>query len=93
MGWEQERAATLMLYSLVDDRSGAAYNEYHVVFGEDVKAALRFLYRAMAIKEIEGLPFQGISLMICTEYVVCNILRKCGYSLFVFSCIVGREVP
>jgi len=56
-----------MLYSLVDDRSGVAYQEYHVVFGEDVEAALRFLYRAMATKEIEGFPFQGIPLMIYTD--------------------------
>jgi hypothetical protein len=49
----------LMLYSVVDDRSGVAYQEYHVVYGEDVPAALRFLFRAMAPKTIEGFPFQG----------------------------------
>jgi hypothetical protein len=49
----------LMLYSVVDDRSGVAYQEYHVVYGEDVPAALRFLFRAMAPKAIEGFPFQG----------------------------------
>jgi hypothetical protein len=58
---------TLMLYSVVDDRSGVAYQEYHVVFGEDVEAALRFLYRAMATKDIEGFPFQGIPQMIYTD--------------------------
>jgi hypothetical protein len=47
------------LYSVVDDRSGVAYQEYHVVYGEDVPAALRFLFRAMAPKGIEGFPFQG----------------------------------
>jgi len=57
----------LMLYSLVDDRSGVAYQEYHVVFGEDVEAALRFFYRAMAVKETEGFPFQGIPHMIYTD--------------------------
>ncbi len=54
----------LMLYSVVDDRSGVAYQEYHVVYGEDVEAALRFLYNAMARKEIEGFPFQGIPKML-----------------------------
>jgi hypothetical protein len=50
----------LMLYSAVDDRSGVAYQEYHCVYGEDVEAALLFLFRAMAAKDIEGFPFQGI---------------------------------
>lgn len=54
----------MMLYSVVDDRSGVAYNEYHVVYGEDVESALRFLYQAMAPKDIEGFPFQGIPKMI-----------------------------
>ncbi len=49
----------LMLYSVIDDRSGVAYQEYHVVYGEDVPAALRFLFRAMAPKTLEGFPFQG----------------------------------
>jgi hypothetical protein len=49
----------LMLYSVVDDRSGVAYQEYHGVYGEDVEAALRFLFNAMAPKAVEGLPFQG----------------------------------
>ena len=39
---------TLMLYSVVDDRSGVAYQEYHCVYGEDVESALRFLFRAMS---------------------------------------------
>ncbi|MEW6290974.1 MAG: IS481 family transposase [Thermodesulfobacteriota bacterium] len=67
--WIENRKSrpTLMLYSVVDDRSGVAYQEYHVVFGEDVEAALRFLYRAMAVKEIEGFPFQGIPQMIYTD--------------------------
>lgn len=46
----------LMLYSVVDDRSGMAYQEYHGVYGEDVEAALRFLFNAMAPKSIEDLP-------------------------------------
>jgi hypothetical protein len=56
-----------MLYSFVDDRSGVAYLEYHVVYGEDIEAALRFLYRAMAAKEIEGFPFQGSLSMIYND--------------------------
>ena len=34
----------LMLYSVVDDRSGVCYQEYHPVYGEDTEAALRFLF-------------------------------------------------
>jgi len=57
-------APTLMLFSVVDDRSGVAYQEYRCVYGEDVEAALRFLFNAMAPKSAagndEGDPFQGI---------------------------------
>jgi hypothetical protein len=54
-------APTLMIYSVVDDRSGVAYQEYHGVYGEDVEAALRFLFNAMAPKpEEDSSPFQGI---------------------------------
>ncbi|MCP4143437.1 MAG: transposase family protein [Chloroflexi bacterium] len=49
----------LMLYSVVDDRSGVAYQEYHVTYGEDVESALRFLFNAMSLKGIDGFPFQG----------------------------------
>lgn len=59
-----KRAPTLMLLSVVDDRSGVAYQEYRCVYGEDVQAALRFLFNAMAPKQIEGFPFQGIPKMI-----------------------------
>ena len=55
---------TLMLFSVVDDRSGVAYQEYHGVYGEDVEAALRFLFNAMAAKPISGFPFQGIPQML-----------------------------
>jgi hypothetical protein len=48
-----------MLYSVVDDRSGVAYQEYHGVYGEDVEAALRFLFNAMAPKSDPELPLQG----------------------------------
>jgi len=53
-------APTLMLYSVVDDRSGLCYQEYRCVHGEDVEAALRFLFDAMAPKPEEGFAFQGI---------------------------------
>jgi hypothetical protein len=55
---------TLMLFSVVDDRSGVAYQEYHCVYGEDVEAALRFLSNAMAPKPRDGFPFQGIPHML-----------------------------
>ena len=56
-----DRAApTLMLFSVVDDRSGVAYQEYRCVYGEDAEAALRFLFHAMAAKPADGFPFQGI---------------------------------
>jgi hypothetical protein len=54
----------LMLYSVVDDRSGVAYQEYHQVYGEDVGAALKFLFKAMSDKTTEGFPFQGIPQML-----------------------------
>lgn len=54
----------LMLYSVVDDRSGVSYQEYHGVYGEDVEAALRFLFNAMSAKETESFPFSGIPEMI-----------------------------
>jgi hypothetical protein len=49
---------TLMLFSVVDDRSGAAYQEYRCVYGEDAESALRFLFNAMAPKTDN--PLQGI---------------------------------
>jgi hypothetical protein len=57
----------LMLYSVVDDRSGVCYQEYHCVYGEDVEAALRFLFNAMSPKNYEGLSLQGIPEMIYTD--------------------------
>ena len=53
---------TLMLFSVVDDRSGLAYQEYRCVYGEDAENALRFLFNAMTVKE--GNPLQGIPAMI-----------------------------
>jgi hypothetical protein len=50
-------APTLMLFTVVDDRSGVAYQEYHCVYSEDVEAALRFLFNAMAPKPLDSFPF------------------------------------
>lgn len=50
---------TLMLFSVVDDRSGVAYQEYRCVYGEDTESALRFLFNAMAPKARSDFPFQG----------------------------------
>ena len=61
---DRQGAPILMLFSVVDDRSGVAYQEYRCVYGEDVETALRFLFNAMAPKSSEGDgevdPFQGI---------------------------------
>jgi len=53
---------TMMLYSVVDDRSGTSYQEYRCVYGEDAESALRFLFNAMSPKE--DTEFQGIPGMI-----------------------------
>lgn len=55
---------TLMLFSVVDDRSGASYQEYRCVYGEDAESALRFLFNAMSPKSIDGFHLQGIPKMI-----------------------------
>ena len=57
---DRQGAPTLMLFSVVDDRSGVAYQEYRCVYGEEVEAALKFLFNAMAPKANEGNPLQGI---------------------------------
>ena len=61
---EQRGTPTLMLYSVVEDRSGVAYQEYHGVYGEDVEAALRFLFAAMTVKKEAAFVFQGIPSML-----------------------------
>ena len=50
---------TLMLFSVVDDRSGVCYQEYRCVYGEEAAAALRFLFNAMAPKADPDFLFQG----------------------------------
>lgn len=61
---EEKGNPLLMLYSVIDDRSGVAYQEYHCVYGEDVGAALRFLFNAMSPKKTDGFSFCGIPQMI-----------------------------
>ena len=55
---------TLMLFSVVDDRSGVAYQEYRCVYGEDAESALRFLFNAMAPKPDSEFLLQGRPLSI-----------------------------
>jgi hypothetical protein len=57
----------LMLYSVVDDRSGTCYMEYRCVYGEDAETALRFLFNAMSSKALDGFSFQGIPMMLYTD--------------------------
>jgi hypothetical protein len=49
-----------MLFSVVDDRSGVAFQEYRCVYGEDVETGLRFLFNAMAPKEGSVPTLQGV---------------------------------
>jgi hypothetical protein len=60
-------APTLMLFSVVDDRSGVAYQEYHCAYGEAVETALQFLFNAMAPKTDERFPFSGRPLCLYTD--------------------------
>ena len=62
-----KKQPTLMLASVVDDRSGVCYQEYHNVYGEDTLTALRFLFNAMAPKKYKNSPFQGIPNLIYTD--------------------------
>ncbi|MEP6903209.1 MAG: IS481 family transposase [Actinomycetota bacterium] len=75
---------TLMLYSVVDDRSGVCYQEYHCVYGEDTEAALRFLYNAMSLKPLDDFPFQGIPEMI---YMDNGPISKSRVFLNVMECL------
>ena len=57
---DRNGAPTLMLFSVVDDRSGVAYQEYRCVYGEDAESALRFLFNAMSAKPDAANPFQRL---------------------------------
>jgi hypothetical protein len=50
----------LGLFSVVDDHSRVNYQEYHLVYGEEVEAALLFLFHALAPKDDSAFPFQGL---------------------------------
>lgn len=63
----------LMIYSIVDDRSGVCYQEYRNVYGEDTEAALRFLFNAMVGRDDSEFPFRGIPNMI---YMDCGPISK-----------------
>ena len=76
---------TLMLFSVVDDRSGVNYEEYRCVYGEDAESALRFLFNAMAPKADPALPFQGRPKMIYLDngpvaksHVFQNVMQSLG---------------
>ncbi len=76
---------TLMLFSVVDDRSGVCYQEYRCVYGEDAEAALRFLFNAMAPKPDPEFPFQGRPTLlyldggpIATSHVFQNVMQHLG---------------
>jgi len=64
--WVREDSGNpqLMLYSVVDDRSGVGYIEYHCTYGEDVEAALRFMFNAMSEKPDCKQGLQGIPKML-----------------------------
>lgn len=68
---------TLMLFSVVDDRSGVAYQEYHCIYGEVARSALRFLYGAMAPKPDPELPLQVRPKML---YLDNGPVPKAGFS-------------
>ncbi len=80
---------TLMLYSIVDDRSGVAYQEYRCVYGEDVEGALRFMFNAMAPKSEDGLALQGIPDAI---YMDNGPIAKSGIFQNVMECLGVRAM-
>ncbi|MDE2790020.1 MAG: hypothetical protein OXI81_06320 [Paracoccaceae bacterium] len=55
---------TMMLYSVVDDRSGTSWQENRCVNGEDAESALRFPFNAMAPKD--DTAFHGFPELIST---------------------------
>ncbi len=78
----------LMLYSIVDDRSGVCYQQYRNVHGEDAGNALRFLFDAMTPKEDPDIPFHGIPNVIYMDNgpiakstVFLNVMRFLGIKI------------
>lgn len=72
---DRQGAPTLMLFSVVDDRSGVAYQEYRCVYGEDVETALRFLFNALPARggtsDTRGVPS-------CGRYTIGNSVSDPG---------------
>lgn len=68
----------------MDDRSGMCYQEYHCVYGENVEAALRFLFNAMSKKNTTNSPFQGIP---ATIYADNGPISKSQIFQNVLSCL------
>jgi len=58
---------TLRLFSVVDDRSGVAYQESHCAYGEAVEVALQFLFNAMAPKADARVPCGGRPAYLSTD--------------------------
>jgi len=64
LGDSKGETQSLLLASVVDDRSGMTYQEYCLSDGENTLIALRFLFNAMSPKPKTKVPFQGIPSMI-----------------------------
>lgn len=73
-----------MLFSVVDDCSGMASQEYRSVYGEDVEAALRFLFNAMSAKPEGSTLLQGIP---TTLYVDNGTVSKSAVFQRVMECL------
>jgi hypothetical protein len=72
---------------------GEAYQEYHGVYGEDVEAALRFLFAAMAPKSIEDCPFQGIPAMLSMDHGPIARRQVCQHVMRSLGVDVRTHVP
>ncbi len=75
----------MALLSVVDDYSRVNYQEYHLVYGEEVEAGLLFLFHAFSPKNDSTFPFQGIPKTIymdngpLAKSRVVRRVRKTGY--------------
>jgi hypothetical protein len=57
----------LMVYSVIDDKSGLTYSRYYLAEGEDTLTALDFLYHAFSKIKTEGPELCGIPDFIYTD--------------------------
>jgi hypothetical protein len=87
---DRQGAPTLMLFSVVDDRSGVAYQEYRCVYGEDAESALRFLFNAMTAKADAANPLQGIP---GTLYLDNGPVAKSAVFRRVMECLGVEALP